>query len=474
MPFCDHQYPYVMHLLKRYLQAIHNNCTSKLVPRYEVIYWQNRIFAKTMQYVIPLSLITLIPGMLFSWMNGIYSLIVLDTICFAVLLITAFFPKISIENRKLMFIGCSYYVAIFLLMFVGMKGPGLLFLYAAAIFGLLILPRAYTWYWSITNTLICILFSFVLYFDLGVIASYSDQSVNEWIAISVNLIFLSLISSALIPQLFKGLSNTLQNQKELQDELSAKSIRLENSLFELRQKNEDLEQFAYVSSHDLQEPLRMVSSFLALLEKKYAGQLDDKAREYIFLAVDGAKRMRQVILDLLEYSRLGSHTEAAVEIDVNDMIKEIEILEQQRITESNGILQYDHLPTIRSYKAPLFQVFHNFISNALKYRQDNVKALVAIKAKELPDSWEFSIADNGIGIHPDYFDKIFVIFQRLHNKEKYDGSGIGLAIVKRIVENLGGQITVRSEVGKGSVFQFTIKKITTTTSSRPVKYVGTD
>jgi light-regulated signal transduction histidine kinase (bacteriophytochrome) len=225
--------------------------------------------------------------------------------------------------------------------------------------------------------------------------------------------------------------------------------------------NKELEDFAYVASHDLQEPLRMVTGFLGQIEKKYSTAIDDRGRQYIHFAVDGAKRMRRIILDLLEFSRIGRMEEKEERIDLNELVAEIIILSQTRIQDSNAIINTGKLPSLVSYKAPVRQVFYNLINNALKYHNEHVQTIINISVKETADGWQFSIEDNGIGIEEEYYNRIFLLFQRLHNKDEYSGTGIGLAICKKIIENFGGKIWVRSKYGVGSTFYFTLQNIDT-------------
>ncbi len=227
---------------------------------------------------------------------------------------------------------------------------------------------------------------------------------------------------------------------------------------DLKISNQELEQFAYIASHDLQEPLRMVTSFLGQLKKKYEDQLDDKAQQYIYFATDGAVRMRQIILDLLEYSRVGRLNYQMENIDLNVLLEEIILLHQNAISETKAKINYCQLPIIKAAKTPLLRVLSNLISNALKYQKENNIPEIEIKVKETAEMWEFIVSDNGIGINSQFFDKIFIIFQRLHAKENYSGTGIGLAISKKIIENHGGDIWLESDEGIGSKFHFTIKK----------------
>lgn len=243
----------------------------------------------------------------------------------------------------------------------------------------------------------------------------------------------------------------MERLRELNNHLEKQAEKLEYS-------NAELEQFAYVASHDLQEPLRMVTSFLAQLEKKYAGVLDDKAKQYIYFATDGAKRMRQLILDLLEYSRVGRTENNLENVDLNELVQDVLMLFRRNIEETNAIVQFKDLPKFNIYKTPVRQIFHNLIGNALKYQKPGAVPLIEISCSETRSVFEFVVKDNGIGIDPEFFDQIFIIFKRLHNREEYTGTGMGLAITKKIVERLRGKIWVTSKEEEGSTFHFTLPK----------------
>jgi PAS domain S-box-containing protein len=240
--------------------------------------------------------------------------------------------------------------------------------------------------------------------------------------------------------------------KKLNDELTSKAKLLEST-------NEELEQFAYVASHDLQEPLRMITSFLTLFEKRYEDTIDDKGKQYIHFAVDGAARMRGIILDLLDYSRVGRTSEKLEEVDIQSIIEEVKLLYKKQISDSGAEITTGNLPVIVGYKSPLRQIFLNLISNGIKYCEKDITPKITISYSEEKNFWRFSVADNGIGIDPAYFEKIFIIFKRLHGRGDYPGTGMGLAITKKIVETLGGRIWVDSKEGEGSNFTFTIKKV---------------
>lgn len=252
----------------------------------------------------------------------------------------------------------------------------------------------------------------------------------------------------------------ITERKAYEQSLQELNQSLEIQTKELAISNSELEQFAYVASHDLQEPLRMVSSFLSLLERKYKDQLDEKALQYIDFAVNGAVRMRQIILDLLEYSRVGKQNAQLEWVQLPGVIEEIKQLHRKLIQEKKAQITFQGIETLWTFRPPITQIIQNLIGNALKYSKPDVAPEINILAIDLPTCWQISVSDNGLGIKDEYFDKIFIMFQRLHLKEEYEGTGIGLSIVKKIVDGLGGKIWVESEYHIGSTFHFTIAKPT--------------
>jgi PAS domain S-box-containing protein len=233
--------------------------------------------------------------------------------------------------------------------------------------------------------------------------------------------------------------------------------RLQATLEELERSNKELEQFAYVASHDLQEPLRMVSSYTQLLAQRYEDQLDEKAKKFIDYAVDGAVRMQTLINDLLTYSRVSTQGRTFEEIDSRATLEEALRNLTAAIAETGAVVVSGELPRVPADASQLSQVFQNLIGNAMKFRSSEVPQ-ISISASDLGRAWRFSVKDNGIGIQAQYAEKVFVIFQRLHTRLEYPGTGIGLAICKRIVERHGGSIWFESEQGRGSTFHFTIPK----------------
>ncbi|MEU8084481.1 ATP-binding protein [Micromonospora sp. NPDC049101] len=231
---------------------------------------------------------------------------------------------------------------------------------------------------------------------------------------------------------------------------------LQKQAEELTRSNRDLEQFAYVASHDLQEPLRKVASFCQLLQRRYAGQLDERADQYIAFAVDGAQRMQRLINDLLAFSRIGRLTTGFVEVDLNKVMGDVAGQTEAARQYADAELTWTDLPVISGEEPLLTNLLANLVSNAIKFRRADVAPAVHVSARLVGSEWEISCQDNGIGIEPEFADKIFVIFQRLHSKDAYPGTGIGLAIVKKIVEYHGGRVWVDTSVPEGTAIRFTL------------------
>jgi PAS domain S-box-containing protein len=249
---------------------------------------------------------------------------------------------------------------------------------------------------------------------------------------------------------FVGVARDVTERKRAEEER-------ERLLHELERSNAELQQFAHVASHDLQEPLRMVASYTQLLEKRYKGSLDADADDFIAYAVDGAKRMQNLIQGLLSYSRVGSRGKPFEPTECESVFEQALANLEVAIDESGAEVTHDPLPRVMADETQLIQLFQNLLANAIKFRNEK-QPRIHISAKEDSQEFLFSVSDNGIGISPEYFERIFVIFQRLHGREEYPGTGIGLSVCKRIVERHGGRIWVESQPGEGSIFYFTIPR----------------
>lgn len=242
---------------------------------------------------------------------------------------------------------------------------------------------------------------------------------------------------------------------ELERKVAERTAQLAERAKDLERSNVELQQFAYVASHDLQEPLRTVASFTQLLAKRYHDKLDDKAREFINFAVDGSKRMQTLINDLLAYSRVGTQAKPLEPLDCNTLLDRVLKSLERAIRDTSAVITRDALPHVLADEVQLGQLFQNLIGNALKFCNQKPPR-IQISAEPAGQLWKLSIRDNGIGISPEHKERIFVIFQRLHTQQQYPGTGIGLAICKKIVERHGGHIWVEPAPGGGSIFSFTI------------------
>ncbi|TAN59472.1 MAG: PAS domain S-box protein [Magnetospirillum sp.] len=227
-------------------------------------------------------------------------------------------------------------------------------------------------------------------------------------------------------------------------------------LAKLDASNKELEQFAYVTSHDLQEPLRMIAGYAQLIERRYRGRLDSDADEFIAFLVDGAKRMQGMIQDLLEYSRVERLGGAFMAFDASTALEDVRLNLSAAVSDAGGRIDVGPMPEVIADRSQFIRLFQNLIGNALKYRHPDRPPKIAVNAERQGDVWLFAVTDNGIGISSEYFDRIFLVFQRLHTRDQYPGSGIGLAICKKIVERHGGQLWVASDPEHGSVFRFTL------------------
>ena len=252
------------------------------------------------------------------------------------------------------------------------------------------------------------------------------------------------------PAEFLIVARDVTERKQMESQLAS-------SLADLQRSNAELEQFAYVTSHDLQEPLRMITSYIQLIEGDYKGKLDADADQYIAFIVEGAIRMHTLVNDLLAYSRVGTRGEPFMPISLDSVLSAATANLEVAIEESHAVVTHDRLPTVLGDESQLIQLLQNLLGNAIKFRSD-APPMIHVGVEKENDDWKFSVRDNGIGIDMQYAERIFSVFQRLHAREEYPGTGIGLAVVKKIVERHKGRIWVESEPAKGSTFYFTLPK----------------
>jgi PAS domain S-box-containing protein len=254
---------------------------------------------------------------------------------------------------------------------------------------------------------------------------------------------------------FAKISRDMTEAKRIEQALSDKNIELQEKAWELARSNRDLQQFAYVASHDLQEPLRMVASFTQLLADRYRDKLDQDAQDFIRYAVDGATRMQALISDLLTYSRLDRQEKPLKLANCDEILEQVLVNLKLSIVDSGAVITHDCLPVVMADDIQLGQLFQNLLGNAIKFRSEK-PTRVHVSSNQYENGWKISVQDNGIGISPEHRERIFLIFQRLHTRAEYPGTGIGLAICKKIVERHGGRIWIESAPEGGSIISFTL------------------
>jgi len=247
-------------------------------------------------------------------------------------------------------------------------------------------------------------------------------------------------------RMFVGMVRDITSRKEAEEEIM--------------RSNAELENFAYIASHDLQEPLRMVMNFTSMLESDCGDNLDEQGREYMHFIMDSARRMQNMINDLLEYSRVGQNNQELVKTDTHNQTQLAIANLQESIDKANAVIRLENLPVVYAHPTRFSRLMQNLIGNAIKYKRPDVPPEININAAELDNHWEFTVSDNGIGVNPAYLDQIFVIFKRLHSHKSFEGTGIGLSICKKTVEGFGGDIWATSAEGQGTTFHFTIPKKT--------------
>lgn len=445
-------------MINKLKQIVEDNCISKDGNSTTLTYWSDVVFAKTVFILAPLSLLAIVPAIIICLQTETYLILWFDLFCLVMLVFVGYVPFLSVKTRKILLILLLFLTAFVLLKELGNFGPGLAYLLSGTIFSLLLFPGKKTFAPFLFTLILCVAYGFLIHYEVVQIQSNHGDQVLEWFAVSSNVLFMSAVFSMIIPFFFSKLEGILGEKIHLLESVRKSNLELEKSIEEVKTKNLELEQFAFVASHDLQEPLRMISSFMDKLKRKYEDRLDDKALQYIHYSRDGAQRMKQIILDLLLYSSSNRPAELIEEVNLNELVAEYTLLRRKLITEKKATITFDVLPVLQTYKAPITQVFHCLIDNALKYMKENVPPHIEIQAKEKEAFWEFVVKDNGIGIDEQFYDKIFVIFQRLHNRNQHDGNGIGLPVAKRSVEIMGGKIWLKSKMGEGTTFYFTVVK----------------
>lgn len=449
-----------MNFWQKYQYTITTNIDLEVKDKSDLTYVKHYMFLQALMYIVPLSLIALIPGIIYSIVIHAYSIAIADFIAFIGIFFSVLPSRLNIHERKWLFVGSLYFIAVVLIVNLGLFGAGLIYLLFAAALGMLFFSKKYAFVFAWLNTAISLVFTAVFYWFPFRIPGYFPFTAEHWFAVSSNVIFVSFVEAFLIPELFNRMDFVLQKQVRLKNELQLKAEQLNQLNHQYKLKNSELEQFTYVASHDLQEPLRMISSFMSQLDKKYGDQLDEKGKQYVHFALDGAARMRQVMIELMAFSRVEIESQGPKErIDVSAIIEEIIWLNRKVIQEKNTQFVISELLPVEAHTAQIRTLFTNLILNAVKYSSKARDLQITISCEAKNDYVIFAVKDNGIGIEKSDLDSIFQLFKRGNTPEESTGNGIGLAICKKICNLLGGSIWVVSEKEVGSTFYCSLPTI---------------
>jgi signal transduction histidine kinase len=419
-------------------------------------YYRDQLFYFIVLYTLAFSPLAIVPGIIASYLTGFVNLLFLNIITFAILLILAFFKAIKLQIRKLIFISTLFIIAWTLLYSLKLEGPGLIYLFSVTIISCLILSGKIAYRIIFLNSFLLTILGLNIEFQWITLIITEGQNTVTWFGIVVNLIFLSIIIVACFEIIFKKLEKIIIQQKQLNDIVNKDNQKILDAQSILMEKNEELNQFAHTIAHDLKEPLRSMQAFANLTISKFHANIPEKGQEYLKYIQTSSERMAVLLDSLLEYAQIGKGKEKSV-FSVRNLVQELEKDLSQLIVENDATIKYNGLPQVIGYEIEFKQLLQNLLANAIKFKKHDKTIEVVLKANEKDDFWEFLVTDNGIGIDSRNQEKIFTIFHRLH-KDKFPGTGLGLANCKKIVEIHGGKIWVESTPEKGSTFHFTISK----------------
>ncbi|SMG15890.1 His Kinase A (phospho-acceptor) domain-containing protein [Marivirga sericea] len=419
-------------------------------------YYRNQLFYFIVLYTLAFSPLAIVPGIIASYLTGFVNLLILNILTFVVLLLLAFFSPIKLRTRKLIFISTLFIIAWTLLYNLQLEGPGLIYLFSVTIVSCLILSGKIAYRLIFVNSVLLTILGLNIEFQWLKLTITEGQSTTTWFGIVVNLIFLSIIIVACFEVIFRKLEKIIVQQRRLNAIVNQDNQKILDAQNVLMEKNEELNQFAHTIAHDLKEPLRSMQAFAHLTISKYRTALPEKGQEFLTYIQTSSERMAALLDSLLDYAQIGKGKEKSV-FSVRKLVEELEKDLSQLIRENDATIKYNGLPQIMGYEIEFKLLLQNLLANAIKFKKNNEDIEVKIKANEKDDSWEFLVTDNGIGIEERHQEKIFTIFHRLH-RDKFPGTGLGLANCKKIVEIHGGKIWVESLANQGSTFYFTISK----------------
>lgn len=423
-------------------------------------YLKDVIFIKSLVYVYSLSIFVLIPGIVYGISINNMLVVFWDVLTYVIIFALTYPSKVKLSIRKWIFVLSIYLLGFQLLYELGMDGAGILFWIIGNITSSLIFNKIQLLFVTIVNAIVFLYIGYIIYYGLTPETFSKSLSIHDWLIITIHNIYLSFIISSILNELLAVLKRVLLKEKKLQVsvENTAENILISNSL--LKKKNVQLEQIAYITAKELKEPLVIVAENLQFIAENIESKVDEKGAKYLYFANEGAERMGMLIDGMVKLAKIDQHDFQFSEISLRMLI--IEQFNYYNLNQKNAqlILEIPDVIFIND-KHLITKLLAIFFSNSFNFRKKNSDLIIQVKLIEVNNDWELSFTDNGIGIDSIYFERIFQIYQRLHNQNEYPGHGIGLALSKRIVTKLNGQIQVCSTKNIGSRFTIIIPKINT-------------
>lgn len=454
-----HFLPAFQRIWNPYKKIIWDNLGLEDQTAQGLTFWQNQLFYITLIYLIPFSFAVFFPGMYVAYLEERWFLIISDVISIAILAMIGFSPWPGVKVKKSLLIFLIYFVAVVLMIELGLLGPGLMYLVGGAVFTALFLPKQY-WKLSIgASILVCLLYYLAQSVSWPSIPEDQKIALIPFLAVILNVFFVNAIIAILLPLLLQKMEENLLLQRNLMDQLEQSHKRLDSSMKKLEFYNLSMGQLVKVTSQELQEPLRMISAFLKRIKEKYHGRLDEKGLSFIDFAMKGEKDVRDIVMRLWEFS-IAEKAEWKVEsIDLNLLVNEIILSHKREIETYPVTIHKGNLPKLKTDKDMITAIFTNLLMNAVQFSKQNHENKIEIEFTELANELVFEFADNGIGIEKEQIDKIFLAYKRIPIQNyKRKRIGLGLPIVKRAVEALQGEVWVESVFGKGTTVFVSLPK----------------
>lgn len=422
-------------------------------------YLKDVIFIKSLVYVYSLSIFVLIPGIIYGISINNLLVVFWDVVTYIIIFVLVYPSKVKLSIRKWIFVSSIYLLGFQLLYELGMDGAGILFWIIGNITSSLIFNKIQLLFVTIVNTIVFLYVGYIIYYGLTPETFSKSLSLYDWLIITIHNIYLSFIISSILNELLAVLKRVLLKEKKLQFsvENTAENILISNNL--LKKKNVQLEQIAYVTAKELKEPLAIVANNLEAVAKNIADNLDEKGAKYLYFVHEGAERMSLLIDGMVKLAKIDQHIIQFDEIRLEELIIE-QFNAYNTINEKARLIMEIPGNLFISDKLLITKLFNILFSNSFNYRKKNTELIIQINLMEVnDDTWELSFTDNGIGIDDIYFERVFQIYQRLHKNNEYPGQGIGLALAKRIISKLNGQINIESKKDIGTTLTFNLPKI---------------